>query len=112
MKTIFTILIMILSLGAMGQAAGTAVIKLKKNQVMEASSVKSFVFVPKGCKITSFLLTVRHGSNFKDFKCKGETLGKDVIAALKKVNPGESFFIENIKASCKNLKKKYEVAVK
>ncbi|MGZ3931063.1 MAG: GldM family protein [Bacteroidia bacterium] len=92
--------------------AGLAVLKLKKNQVLEAKSIKNFVFLPKGCKISSYLLTVKHGSNFKDFQCKGDAITKEVAAALKKVNPGESFFIEKIKASCKGVKQKYEVAVK
>jgi hypothetical protein len=113
MKNGIAILFLIIGFSAFAQKkTDVAKVQILKSKVLEAKSIKSLIVLPKGCKVSGFLLTVKHASNYQEFQCKGEVLVKEAVAALKKVNPGSSFFIEKVKASCKGVKKKYEIAVK
>src|SRR4051812_13491661 len=103
MKKLLVILFVVFGITAFAQKpkpkAGAktkeAVVTMTKSTLINARSIRNLINVPKGCKISGYLLTIKAGGNFHEIQGKGETLSAETSAAFKHLNANQGFTIEN-----------------
>jgi hypothetical protein len=108
MRSLICLLFALFSVACFSQAKE---IKVSLKAMKEAKELNDIITdIPKDCKVQSYVVSYKWGSDLREYTCMTNMLGGDVIDIMSKKEKGASFFIEKIKAGCeKSPKGKYKI---
>jgi hypothetical protein len=88
-----------------------AEVMIPKGKLLQSTSLKDIIVLPKGCNISGYSFSCTQGGNLHEETVKGGKYTPSMVQIFKKATANQVYVFERIKASCK-LKKRYEVIIK